>query len=98
MCQCVGVHIAKQHDGTSKHTCEVTLFCLLFTKKSRERKQHNKNIEKLFRNPTCEPGTLFIFLEKTEQKIVVALESLCFQGRSPRQAHIRVINGCLECI
>jgi len=29
---------------------------------------------------------LFIFLEKTKQKIVVALESLRFQGRSPRQA------------
>jgi hypothetical protein len=36
--------------------------------------------------------SLFIFLEKTKQKIVVALESRCFQGRSPRQAHIRVIN------
>jgi hypothetical protein len=36
--------------------------------------------------------SLFIFLEKTKQKIVVALESLCFQGRSLRQTHIRVIN------
>ena len=34
----------------------------------------------------------FIFLEKTKQKIVVSLESLCFQGRSIRQARIRVIN------
>jgi len=40
--------------------------------------------------------SLFIFLEKTKQKIVVALESLCFQGRSLRQAHIRVINGKSE--
>jgi len=36
------------------------------------------------------------FLEKTKQKIVVALESLCFQGRSPQQARIRVINGELS--
>ncbi len=34
----------------------------------------------------------FIFLKKTKQKIVVSLESLCFQGRSIRQARIRVIN------
>jgi hypothetical protein len=32
-------------------------------------------------------GSLFIFLEKTKQKIVVALESLCFQGRSPQHKH-----------
>ncbi len=54
----------------------------------------------------------FIFLEKTKQsqqmrfaraktsleKIVVALESLRFQGRSQRQAHIRVINEKSETI
>jgi len=34
----------------------------------------------------CGVVSLFIFLEKTKQKIVVALESLCFQGRSPQQA------------
>jgi len=34
---------------------------------------------------TCELVTLFIFLEKTKQKSVMALESLRFQGRSPRQ-------------
>ena len=39
----------------------------------------------------CGVVSLFIFLEKTKQKIVVALESLRFQGRSPRQAHYRVI-------
>ena len=58
-------------------------------------------------NLHCGVVSLFIFLEKTKQsqqmrfalaktsleKIVVALESLRFQGRSPRQAHIRVING-----
>jgi len=32
----------------------------------------------------CDGVSLFIFLEKTKQKIVVALESLRFQGRSPR--------------
>jgi len=31
----------------------------------------------------CGVVSLFIFLEKTKQKIVTALESLCFQGRSP---------------
>jgi len=36
--------------------------------------------------------SLFIFLEKTKQKIVVALESLRFQGRSPRQSTRCVIN------
>jgi len=54
----------------------------------------------------CGVVSLFIFLEKTKQsqqmrfvlaktsleKIVVALESLRFQGRSPQQARIRVIN------
>jgi len=32
--------------------------------------------------------SLFIFLEKTKQKSVVALESLRFQGRSPRQGRV----------
>ncbi len=32
--------------------------------------------------------SLFIFLEKTKQKIVVALESLRFQGRSPQQTRV----------
>jgi len=50
--------------------------------------------------------SLFIFLEKTKtklanaiyevktslEKIVIALESLCFQGHSLRQTHIHVIN------
>jgi len=40
----------------------------------------------------CGVISLFLFLEKTKQKIVVALESLRFQGRSPQQARIRVIN------
>jgi len=40
----------------------------------------------------CDIVSLFIFLEKTKQKIVVALESLRFQGRSPQQVRIRVIN------
>jgi hypothetical protein len=38
-------------------------------------------------NTNCGIVILFIFLEKMKQKIVVALESLRFQGRSPRQAH-----------
>jgi len=32
--------------------------------------------------PSCGVVLLFIFLEKTKQKNVVALELLCFQGRS----------------
>ncbi len=40
----------------------------------------------------CGIVSLFIFLEKTKQKIVVALESLRFQGRSPQQGTLRVIN------
>jgi hypothetical protein len=31
----------------------------------------------------CDDVTLFIFLEKTKQKSVMALETRCFQGRSP---------------
>jgi len=41
---------------------------------------------------TCGVVSLFIFLEKTKQKIVVALESLRFQGRSPQQGTRCVIN------
>jgi len=37
---------------------------------------------------TCGVVSLFIFLEKTKQKSVVALESLRFQGRSPQQRKI----------
>ena len=37
---------------------------------------------------TCGGVSLFIFLEKMKQKSVVALESLRFQGRSPRQCLI----------
>ena len=40
----------------------------------------------------CGGVFLFIFLEKTKQKIVVALESLRFQGRSPRHGTLCVIN------
>jgi len=40
----------------------------------------------------CGVVPLFIFLEKTKQKIVVALESLCLQGRSPQQGTLCVIN------
>jgi len=36
--------------------------------------------------------SLFIFLEKTKQKSVVPLKSLCFQGCSGRQGTLRVIN------
>jgi hypothetical protein len=46
----------------------------------------------------CDVVSLFIFLKKTKQKIVVALESLRFQGRSLRHAHIRVINRKREYI
>ncbi len=35
-----------------------------------------------FVNINCELVTLFIFLEKTKQKIVIILESLRLQGRS----------------
>jgi len=38
-------------------------------------------------NPNRGVVTLFIFLEKTKQKIVLILESLRLQGRSSRQAH-----------
>ncbi len=41
----------------------------------------------------CGVVSLFIFLEKTKQKSVVALESLRFQGRSPQQSTLCVING-----
>ncbi len=47
-------------------------------------------------NSDCGVVSLFIFLEKTKQKIVVALESLRFQGRLPQQARIRVIDGELS--
>jgi len=43
-------------------------------------------------NFNCGVVSLFIFLEKTKQKIVVVLESLRFQGRSPRQGTLCVIN------
>ncbi len=54
----------------------------------------------------CGVVSLFIFLEKTKQKIVVALDaipqergqSLRFQRRSLRHAHIRVINRKREYI
>jgi len=36
-----------------------------------------------------------VFLEKTKQKIVSVLESLCFQGRSQRQGTLRVIYGLI---
>ena len=42
---------------------------------------------------TCGVVFLFIFLEKTKQKIVVSLESLRFQGRSTQQGTLCVING-----
>jgi len=41
----------------------------------------------------CGVVSLFIFLEKTKQKSVVALESRCFQERSPQQGTRYVING-----
>jgi hypothetical protein len=44
-------------------------------------------------NFNCGVLSLFIFLEKTKQKSVVTLESLRFQGRSPRQVHASVIDG-----
>jgi len=40
----------------------------------------------------CGVVSLFIFLEKTKQKSVVALESLRFQGRSPQQGTLCVID------
>jgi len=36
----------------------------------------------------CDDVLLFIFLEKTKQKIVVVLESLRLQGHSQRQARV----------
>jgi hypothetical protein len=42
--------------------------------------------------PSCGIVPPFIFLERTKQKSVVALESLRFQGRSPQQGTLRVIN------
>jgi len=41
----------------------------------------------------CGDVSLFIFLEKTKQKIVVAPELLCFQGRSPQQGMHCMIDG-----
>jgi len=46
-------------------------------------------------NFNCGVVSLFIFLEKTKQKIASVLESLCFQGRSQRQGTLCVINGLI---
>ncbi len=43
-------------------------------------------------NLNCGIVSLFIFLEKTKQKIVVTLKSLRFHGCSSRQNTLRVID------
>jgi hypothetical protein len=42
-----------------------------------------ESFAELAKYANCGGVTLFIFLEKTKQKSVMALESLRFQGRSP---------------